>query len=261
MSAISGLSGVSQNYYTQSLFSKMDTDSSGGVSKEEFTSARPSDVSETMANNLYDSLDTSGTGSLSESDLEKMEKGKGRRGTGSVGMDDSTLQSLMQSLSTTSTATQSTQTETTGLDDMISAMDTDGDGTITQAEFVAARPSDVSEEMATNLWNQFDTESVGSLSTSDLKTAMAENGPPPPPPPGGGGQMAGLSEEDEETDPLAALLEQLTSSSSTETTDTASSSSTSSSALQAFLEAIKSYESTAGYGNTKMVMSSLLAMA
>ena len=81
--------------------------------------------------------------------------------------------------------------------EMYDKMDADGDGAVTQEEFVAARPDDVTEEMAANLYNSFDTDTSGSLTESEFETAMNQ-APPPPPPPGGGGGM-GSSTEDSQT--------------------------------------------------------------
>ena len=81
--------------------------------------------------------------------------------------------------------------------EMYDKMDADGDGAVTQEEFLAARPDDVTEEMAANLYNSFDTDTSGSLTESEFETAMNQ-APPPPPPPGGGGGM-GSSTEDSQT--------------------------------------------------------------
>ena len=62
-------------------------------------------------------------------------------------------------------------------------------------EFVAARPDDVTEEMAANLYNSFDTDESGSLTKSEYETAMNQAPPPPPPPPGGGGGMGASTEK------------------------------------------------------------------
>ena len=81
--------------------------------------------------------------------------------------------------------------------EMYDKMDADGDGSVTQEEFVAARPDDVTEEMAANLYNSFDTDESGSLTKSEYETAMNQAAPPPPPPGGGGGM--GSSTEKSQT--------------------------------------------------------------
>jgi Ca2+-binding EF-hand superfamily protein len=49
-----------------SLFSTIDADGDGNVTREEFLSARPSDMSEEQAAQLFDQFDTEGTGTLSQ---------------------------------------------------------------------------------------------------------------------------------------------------------------------------------------------------
>lgn len=70
----------------------------------------------------------------------------------------------------------STTSATSSLSEMFSKLDTDSDGSVSQAEFLAARPDDVTEEMATNLYNSFDTDSSGTLTETEYVTAM-NNGP------------------------------------------------------------------------------------
>lgn len=70
--------------------------------------------------------------------------------------------------------------------EMFSSLDTDGDGVISQAEFLAGRPEDVSEDQAAEMWSRLDSEGSGSLSEEEFVTAMETQGPPPGPPPGGG---------------------------------------------------------------------------
>lgn len=68
---------------------------------------------------------------------------------------------------------------------LLSDLDTDGDGLVSKAEFVAGRPSDVSEDQAGTLFDSFDSESAGSLSADALTEAMSSpssqrpDGPPP----------------------------------------------------------------------------------
>lgn len=69
--------------------------------------------------------------------------------------------------------------------ELFSSLDTDGDGVISQAEFLAGRPEEVSEEQAAAMWSRLDSEGAGSLSQEEFVSAMESQGPPPGPPPGG----------------------------------------------------------------------------
>ncbi|MBY5425029.1 EF-hand domain-containing protein [Rhizobium leguminosarum] len=55
----------------------------------------------------------------------------------------------------------------------VAQLDSDGDGYVTKAEFVAARPSDATEDQAGTLFDSFDSESTGSLSVDALAEAMS----------------------------------------------------------------------------------------
>lgn len=72
----------------------------------------------------------------------------------------SQLMSMLMNMQTgekNSSDQQSSSGESTSPTDIVSAMDTDGDGNVSLDEFVSARPSDVSEDQATNLFNSFDS--------------------------------------------------------------------------------------------------------
>lgn len=208
------------------------------------------------------------------------------QGTGQVGLSEDLLQAILQSLS-------GGETQMAAAAD-ISAMDTDGDGMITQEEFLAARPDDVTEDMAASLWDSFDTEGAGSLSVDALETAMASGRPGGPPP------MA-AAEEDSSTSAISALdtngdgviseaeflaghpeevsdemAQKLWDSIDPEETGslkiseveealdanrqaaaTGSSPTTSISSLEMLMSAVRSYQSSAAYGSQNFMLSTL----
>lgn len=67
------------------------------------------------------------------------------------------------------------------------AMDTDKDGKVSESEFVAARPKEVSEEDATKRFESLDTDKTGSLTQEQLASDRPKGGPM------GGMGMEGLS--------------------------------------------------------------------
>ncbi|OAV48833.1 calcium-binding protein [Rhizobium sp. WYCCWR10014] len=170
---------------------QLDSDGDGYVSKAEFVAARPSEVTEDQANTLFNSFDSESTGSLSVDALtEAMSAEQSQRPGGPpppAGGDD--------------------------LASLLSDLDTDGDGSISKDEFVAGRPSDVTEDQAGTLFDSFDSEGAGSLSVDALTEAMSaeqsqrSEGPPPPPPAEDDQSQSLLSDLDTNGDGLVTLDE------------------------------------------------------
>jgi Ca2+-binding EF-hand superfamily protein len=131
------------------MFSKMDANSDGSLSEEEFTAARPSDVTAEMASNLYSSFDTDSSGALTESEYT----------TAANNMPPPPAAGSGSSSSSTSSET-------------FDALDTNEDGVVSAAELAAARPDDVSEEMAADLFNSLDTDESGGLTKAEYAAAM-----------------------------------------------------------------------------------------
>lgn len=266
-----GMSGMAalNKPNTTDLFSKTDKDGDGKVSKEEFIASRPSDVSETDAASLFDKMDSESSGSLSESQFsEGMEKNKPDESSRNLGNTLSSdvlaaVTQLLQSLnasndsSSTDETTEASSTSAPSASDMFTKMDTDGDGAVTKEEFMAARPSDVSEEQSSQLYSSIDTESTGSITEEQFTTAMADapKGPPPSggaggPPPSGGSQSASSSEDstttydaldtnEDGTVSMAELLAGVEEKAASENTDDATKQ-----LLSAISEAINSYAQT-----------------
>lgn len=91
-------------------------------------------------------------------------------------------------------------------EDMFASMDVDEDGKVTEAEFVAARPEEVSEEDAAALFASFDEEGTGSLTEAQLTEAQEAMGPPPPPPMI---EVSSTDEEGSETMSIEDVLEEM----------------------------------------------------
>lgn len=154
---------------------QLDSDGDGYVSKGEFVASRPSEVTEDQAGALFDSFDSEGSGSLSIDTLaETMSAQQSERAdTQSPAADDD-------------------------LESLLSDLDTDGDGQVSKAEFVAGRPSDVTEDQATTLFDSFDSEGAGSLSVDALIEAMSAQSSE-------GSEEASAADEDDDDDQFASL--------------------------------------------------------
>lgn len=183
MTTVSSASGNSAAYqaYKSEMFRRRDTDGNGSLSKEESAAGRPSETTSKPRSAAVGASDsTSATSSSPESFLSgdamailmmmRQQGGFSFEGGGSGGDPSSAYMSAQ--------------------------MDADGDGSITQAEFVSSRPEDVSEEDATALFASIDSEGKGALTAEELDAGMKASAPPPP-----GGAPAGASsgETEEET--------------------------------------------------------------
>lgn len=179
------------------LFSKIDANSDKAITKEEFVAAKPKQVSQTKASELFDKLDTNKTGSIDEAQFnEGMEKNRLEKTQSSENLLSSSVLGALLQIAQQSDLGQSTQK-----DDMFAQMDIDGNGAVSKEEFIAARPDDVSEEQASNLFAKLDKSNTGSITQTQLEDGMSakgKGGPPPAggPPPSGGAKNGSSSEED-----------------------------------------------------------------
>jgi len=127
-----GLNSASASQYA-SLFNTIDTDKNGKVSKAEFV-AGAKGMSSDQASSLFDSLDTQHTGALSENDFST-----------AFQQMASSMQAMMIYIQGSNLANGGQQT---GLSDLFTKLDTDGDGKVSRDEFVAGRPQDMSADDA-----------------------------------------------------------------------------------------------------------------
>lgn len=163
-------------YQYQSMFSKLDKDGSGTVSQDEFSAGRPKDVSETQSATLFGTLNSSGTGAMTYEEYVT-----GSEDTAQTTSDkwSGDMMAMMLDIMQQSQGTEPPAPPSSA--DMFADIDADGDGSVTQAEFVAARPDDVSEEQATAFFASLDTESTGSLTEEQFTAGMEAQGPGGPP--------------------------------------------------------------------------------
>jgi len=149
---ISGI-GNSANYAQYAAMMKqVDTDDSGEVSRSEFVDAAPDGVTAEAAGSLFDLLDPTKSGSVKDGDLAT---------------------AFAQFAATTKNIPIQQQGNPNGDQypgggsrgaALFSKLDANGDGTLTRDEFVAARPSAISEEDASKL---FDSIAAGGGANAD----------------------------------------------------------------------------------------------
>lgn len=87
-----------------------------------------------------------------------------------TGQLSDSIMSMLLELQETSTTTDGNSSF--DAQQLFSDMDTDGDGTLTKDEFMAAAPDDVSDEMSENLWSLMASSDAEAISEDDYLAAM-----------------------------------------------------------------------------------------
>ena len=168
-------------------------------------------------NSLYStslsSLDTNGDGIVSAEELAAAEKASGRQRTQDPTVENQNAASGVSSqvaggvmamlLANSGGETDSQADDRQSAADLFAKIDVDGDGKVTEAEFTAARPEDMSEDDATALFARLNGEGTGSLTEDQFVTAMEELRPEGPPP------VDDQSAEDDDTVSLFDVLEEM----------------------------------------------------
>lgn len=172
-SGIGGLGSFSSAQF-EKMFTRIDTNADGAVTRDEFIAGAPDDVSADKAGSLFDKLDSEGSGALSQSDLA------------------SAFQQMAASMQAGMIQAQAGNMggggERPDASELFAKLDSDGDGSVSRDEFVAGRPDDVSEEQASAFFDKIAGEDSDSIDQQSFVAAMQ-------PPPGGGGGGGGQSDE------------------------------------------------------------------
>lgn len=161
--SLSGVLGASSSLYSMQAmqsqgrpqppsFDQIDSDSSGGISLDEFKAAGPKGGSDARATELFNKIDSDQDGTISK-DEDSAFKEK--------------MQSRMQSM-----MMQAQSFGSQGAVDMFANADSDGDGSVTKAEFNAAAPpkppgASADTSASDDLFSQIDTDGDGSITREE----------------------------------------------------------------------------------------------
>jgi Ca2+-binding EF-hand superfamily protein len=129
------------------------------------------------------SLDTNGDGIISSEELEAAKSGRTQDPTVSsdsaaTGAQSQVQSSMISMLLQVSSSTQVEGEKPRDARDLFSAIDADGDGKITQDEFVAARPEELTEEEAVARFAELDEDQTGYLTEEAFAAAFEQPLPP-----------------------------------------------------------------------------------
>ena len=212
-----GPSSAALSQMRQQMFAKLDANEDGGVDKAEFLSGAGVSASDTgsskesLATQLFDSFDNDSDGKLTQDELE----------SGFQKLSDQMRATLIQQQ-------EASRPQPPSPEQMFAKLDSNSDGGVDEAEFIAGAPQDgrgPSESELKEMFATFDTDSDGSLTAEELDSGFKNSRPsgPPPggvaggPPPGGGAggpppssaSSTSATEEDDEDTLLEMLQKRL----------------------------------------------------
>jgi len=272
--------------WQQKIFSSIDSNSDGSVTKSELeTAVTKAGGTTEEADALYSKLDPDNIGSVSESQFSaNMPVPR---------LGDQMVSQLISYQSVDSGGSSGTNPASQLASDLFSSIDTDGDGVISKSELeTAVTNAGGSTDEADAFYAKLDPDNTGSVSESAFAQALQ---PPPPPPPSSDSDTSGDSSDSSSSaasssgsssnstdtasfDALKALIEAMnetsaadsngTDSGSTDTSASSSSSGAASSAddaMKALLDALKqssasttSSNSDSGYSLAGAALQNLL---
>ena len=195
--SIGALSGSSSSQIASMLMSKLDADSSGAASLDEFKSigqklpAGKVDTSDSAIESAFTSLDGDSDGALTQSEIQS--------GLSKFASDNAST--LLSAKEGAPPAPPQVGPGEAGFE----AADADDSGAVSLDEFLGAGPDGADESKAEEMFATIDSDGDGEISESEddaFRSAQADAAPPPPPPgppPSGGGESAS-SEDDEDDD-------------------------------------------------------------
>ncbi|PZO04301.1 MAG: hypothetical protein DCF30_00770 [Hyphomicrobiales bacterium] len=181
---MSSISGVSGGYRPPPpkppSFDKLDSDTSGGLSIDEFKSGAPKNADSAKSEELFKAIDSDSDGSVTREETDAF-KAKAEQA-------QQQLQSFLFGLQTEGTSQTGTTQESDDETDIFAQIDADSDGGISSEEFLSAFSSGTSSssDLLSKLFEAIDSNADGSVTEeeqSDFQAALEKRGPPPGPPP------------------------------------------------------------------------------
>jgi Ca2+-binding EF-hand superfamily protein len=192
MSSISGVSGGFRPPPPKPpSFESVDTDSSGGLSIDEFKAAAPKGADRSKSDELFKAIDSDSNGSVTKEEQDAFKS--------KVEQAQQQLQSFLFGLQAGGQS-QTNSGESEEETDLFAQLDANSDGSVAKDEFLSAFSSGTSSssDLLSKLFDAIDTSADGSISKDEqsafqaaLEQRSRPSGPPPGPPPNSASQAYG----------------------------------------------------------------------
>jgi Ca2+-binding EF-hand superfamily protein len=162
------------------MFDKLDTDQNGSLDDNELQTGKPKTMTKDQASKLYDALDTNQSGTITMDEFAAgTQSGPGMGLISQLPTDalDVLLQLQAQGggMPQASTGGSSDQPES---DAAYDALDTNKDGVVSEDEFLAAHPEQLTDDEAGKLFETIDTDKDGTVTQDQFKTITDATTPP-----------------------------------------------------------------------------------
>jgi Ca2+-binding EF-hand superfamily protein len=161
------------------MFDRLDSDQNGTLDDNELQAGKPKTMTKDQASKLYDALDTDKSGSIT---MDEFAAGT-RSGPGMGLMSQLPADALDVLLQLQQQGGGMPQAGTGGGDQPASdaaydALDTNKDGVVSEEEFLAAHPEQLTDEEAGKLFQAVDTDKDGTVTQDQFKTITDATTPP-----------------------------------------------------------------------------------
>lgn len=168
-------------------FESVDTDSSGGLSIEEFKAGAPKGADSSKSEELFKAIDSDSNGSVTKEEQDAFKS--------KVEQAQQQLQSFLFGLQAGGQS-QSSSGESEEETDIFAQLDANSDGSVAKDEFLSAFSSGTSSssDLLSKLFDAIDTSADGSISKDEqsaFQAALEQRSRPSGPPPNSASQAYG----------------------------------------------------------------------
>jgi len=179
MSSVSSTSSSGSYYYAlqKKVFDRLDTDKNGSLDQNELQSGKQKTTTKEQASKLYDMLDADKSGTVTMNEFASGTQSSAGMGLISQLPSDA-LDVLLRLKQQGGGMLQAGTDAQSASDAAYDALDTDRDGVVSEDEFLAAHPEQLTDKDAKSLFENLDTDKDGKLTQDQMKTVTDVTTPP-----------------------------------------------------------------------------------
>jgi Ca2+-binding EF-hand superfamily protein len=161
------------------MFDKLDTDQNGSLDENELQAGKPKTVTKDQASKLYDVLDADQSGTVTMDEFAAgTQSGPGMGLISQLPSDALDVLLQLQQQDGMQQASTGGGGDQPASDAAYDALDTNQDGVVSEEEFLAAHPEQLTDDEAGKLFETIDTDQDGTVTQDQFKTITDATTPP-----------------------------------------------------------------------------------